>query len=579
MSRTHNADKHLGKVTIHRNEIDEATDCLRSFFSDRHAGLFVLKGKYGSGKSYFLREQILEQKEFREKFSFLSYTSVFGVNDIKSLNEVAVGSTEPGSLKLKAKWIEKGVTALFGILGNWVPFLKGINVSATSAIWAIARRAGLLLVIDDVDRKGKGLSLEELIGFANSLVEHSQANVRAIIVVNEDELGEEKEMWDKLREKFIDAEFAFNPSPTELANHFVKSELSKVIGEIHSAFKSPNIRTMLKIESKVLALVDRFERVGISLSPDEKESAIKLAALFYRAGNGYSVEDLETNTNSLCSLFFDRTNGNDPNSPSNLIAKDVMLIQFSSQELLNQLFLTFYRDSSMNESELLSLKETRLKQAKSSEYAQKSRQFWGLVHRSLKDNQQEFIKAGTEHFHEFPTMTVKEVSELTDAVTRFGGDTTEIWKIWLKKNLHTVDKIYFGELRERVPDALSSMIPEVEEESPKVEVKPEKLFEAIEDNKGLLSEEERSELTSWTTKDWLHWLNTTDYEYALYSLKNFIRADWRNLPEFQKMRSKLMDALRSWANQSEINRFRAEGYFPECLEVPEDEQTGPQELG
>jgi hypothetical protein len=57
------------------------------------------------------------------------------------------------------------------------------------------------------------MELEEVLGFISELKE--QKNCSVVMILNEDELEDNKEALDKYKEKVVDYEFSYDPKPSE----------------------------------------------------------------------------------------------------------------------------------------------------------------------------------------------------------------------------------------------------------------------------------------------------------------------------------------------------------------------------
>jgi hypothetical protein len=66
---------------------------------------------------------------------------------------------------------------------------------------------------DDFERLSPSIKLEEVLGFIAELKEQKECKV--VMILNEGELGGNKEIFNKYKEKLIDYEFSYDPKPSE----------------------------------------------------------------------------------------------------------------------------------------------------------------------------------------------------------------------------------------------------------------------------------------------------------------------------------------------------------------------------
>ena len=346
------------KMTGH---LKQASSTLSNFLDSGDDRVFVLKGPYGAGKSFFLRWFLGSTigQESATKLRFLSYVSVFGVNDLKELQNVMVGSITFRKLGDSSLWKTGIFDKALNLLQKGIsPILGGLNLelSAGSAIWAIAKHQGLLLVIDDVDRKGSQLQLESIIGFANSLAEHTEGRTKVIFVLNEEQFADDDSaLWSRLREKFIDNEFRFHPSPGELAGLFIDDDSVRgLIGRIHTRLNTPNIRSMRKIQSMVHRLTDYLKSKQVGLDQSEVDHVVRCAALYLHSGVPIIGEDLFR----IYSKNWYVRDSDPPTEQEKSLYELMETIEFGPDSNLDPMCIAFFRDGAVDP-ELLSAFEKK----------------------------------------------------------------------------------------------------------------------------------------------------------------------------------------------------------------------------
>jgi hypothetical protein len=106
-----------------------------------------------------------------------------------------------------------------------------------------------LICIDDLERKGAGLSVKDVLGLVSLLKEQKKCQV--VILLNDGEEGLED--YEKYREKVIDTELAFEPDPEECASIAYSENTSTYfrLRELTTSLGIRNIRILKKIERLV----------------------------------------------------------------------------------------------------------------------------------------------------------------------------------------------------------------------------------------------------------------------------------------------------------------------------------------
>src|SRR5690606_15669130 len=117
-----------------------------------------------------------------------------------------------------------------------------------------------LICIDDLERKGKGLEIKDVLGLVSILKE--QKGCKVVLLLNDGEEGLDD--YEKYREKVIDIELAFAPDPEECATiaYSEQTPNHSRLRELTASLGIRNIRILKKIErlaTIALPLAEGFE--------------------------------------------------------------------------------------------------------------------------------------------------------------------------------------------------------------------------------------------------------------------------------------------------------------------------------
>ena len=175
--------------------IDELKDRLEDEFQDIYKCILI-NGDWGIGKSYFLENNYLKEKNYIK-------VSLFGLNNIEE-----VKSEIYAQLNKFLNFIKNGVINRFS--GNDINLFGGIaSISIPyfendiqSSIEKKCKKSGLIIIFDDLERKNRNINMEDILGIIESI--STIKNLNIIIVTNEKKIPpEDKEIYDNFKEKVI----------------------------------------------------------------------------------------------------------------------------------------------------------------------------------------------------------------------------------------------------------------------------------------------------------------------------------------------------------------------------------------
>lgn len=202
----------------------------------------LLKGKWGVGKTWFLKEIMasLHNPDYRVKTHL--YVSLYGVASFEEIENDFFRQLHPllssKGMALAGK-IGKGLlktTLKIDLDGDG----KG-DASVTTQIPDInlpdylSNTEGLILVFDDLERAS--MDLENLLGYINYFVEHQ--GYKVIIIANEEELFHKEEKaevsYKRIKEKLIGKTFEIQPRLELAISNFIKEVESGTTQELFNS--------------------------------------------------------------------------------------------------------------------------------------------------------------------------------------------------------------------------------------------------------------------------------------------------------------------------------------------------------
>jgi hypothetical protein len=228
---------------------------LGRFLEDDKAGVIVIRGRWGIGKTYAWNEALKAAVTNKTiKYDCYSLVSLFGIESLEKLKFAVFENRTYGETIGHEPDIES-IAKSWGTIGSKIVAAVGGNalsdVVQAGAFVSIRKQ---VVCIDDIERKGKYLRVMEVLGLASFLRERRGCKV--VLILNDERLEDEKSEFSKYQEKVIESSYLYAPTPTECAeialreNKIVGAELKRRCITLGIS----NIRVIKKIESMIMKL-------------------------------------------------------------------------------------------------------------------------------------------------------------------------------------------------------------------------------------------------------------------------------------------------------------------------------------
>ncbi|MDD4402250.1 MAG: hypothetical protein PHI24_10335 [Desulfitobacteriaceae bacterium] len=247
--------------------------------------VLVIRGEWGTGKTYAWKNHISRLSSSGLPTSRYSYVSLFGVNSLyefkfllfqQSIPNATIG-TEPSMASFKEN--ASGFAESFGRKGfkffERLPVVKDFASEIRSFAFLSLRNT--LICIDDVERKGRDLDVREILGVVSQLKEEKACKV--VLIMNQSGLDDDNDsQFEKYREKVIDVELAFAPTVQECASIGLdqSQKLDARLVPLVLKLGIKNIRIIFRIKRLVRIVFPHLER----FEPEVLQQAIHSLTLF-----------------------------------------------------------------------------------------------------------------------------------------------------------------------------------------------------------------------------------------------------------------------------------------------------------
>jgi hypothetical protein len=267
---------------------------IERFLASNEPEVLSIRGKWGAGKTYAWNRFLIQAKDTNtialKNYAYVSLFSVQSLDELKySIFENTVGAKDIGT-EPTLEGFKKNATAALKQAGKHsiaglLSYFK--NASDAVKIVSFLSISKQIICIDDIERKGRNLRTQDVLGLVSLLRERRRCKI--VLILNDDELDDDdKKQLNKYHEKVIDSSLLFAPTPTDC----VEIALPKATGPIASLSKRcvslgiSNIRVIKKIERLALQVEPLLRQYDIAVL----EQAIQTLALFGWAHYGRATE-------------------------------------------------------------------------------------------------------------------------------------------------------------------------------------------------------------------------------------------------------------------------------------------------
>lgn len=376
---------------------------LERFAASKEPGAIVLQGKWGIGKTYFWRKKIIEpylQKPWRKKYS---YVSLFGVGSLAELKVAVYQATKEFDYDLRLKWWRfihprwwwwKAQNWLPAALASAdIPYIReGVARSFHQLSFYFVKNR--LICFDDIERRGDGLPLREVLGLVSQLVD--ERNCRVLVILNTDALATgDQPIWDDHKEKVFIGELTYAPSLREIIELGLEGAQGEiwydVMRDALESLKVSNIRIVQRARRFINDVMAAVE--GRQLRRETIESIAKVVPLltFAHSGRGDGAPSLDfvMRTGPYAFALADEDVPPEEKRWMSLLSDYNVYLGDRLDEAICDMIQTGYPDNGR----ILAAVDAFENDAELQANKQAYKRAWRLYHDSLQDNAEEFAEA------------------------------------------------------------------------------------------------------------------------------------------------------------------------------------------
>lgn len=226
---------------------------LLEFINNSKSKVAIIKGSWGSGKTYFWNN-FIKNNIGNFSMNYVSYVSLFGLNNIEGITEqiyLNSKNTCPETKKLSfLSWVHRQIKNTKILNAADTPY---VNIALIRNLIVENGIKEFLICFDDLERIGDELKLNAILGYINRLKEERACKI--VIICNEDELQDKESIMNKYREKVVDLDLTYKPTIRENLEIIWGNSIPDIIETLFLKLDVNNIRIMH--QTKVA--VDFFE--------------------------------------------------------------------------------------------------------------------------------------------------------------------------------------------------------------------------------------------------------------------------------------------------------------------------------
>lgn len=296
--------------------IREVEGLIIGFLKNSEPEAIAIKGGWGIGKTYTWRKCLGQSVDKQEMaLERYSYVSLFGVNSIADLKYQIFENMDSSKLLDQksnlariyesllqkkfnitrihenlfekkfniARIYENSLNVAKRIAAELFKYLRGASQIKSHApaveIIAFTFVRRIVVCLDDVERRGKGLELKDVLGLISFLKE--QRGCKVVVLLNDDLLKEED--FDVYNEKVLDYEIKFSSSVRNAVDVVFEkqSKYYKVIYDRAEALKIENIRILKKVKRIIGMVLEGEDSIDTHVSNQVVESIILFVSCHY----------------------------------------------------------------------------------------------------------------------------------------------------------------------------------------------------------------------------------------------------------------------------------------------------------
>ncbi|EAM8676683.1 hypothetical protein BL252_24910 [Salmonella enterica] len=576
--------------------MSEITKSLDAFLQSDNKVL-VIKGDWGVGKTFFWDKYYEKHKSSLEQVAY-SYISLFGKNSLSELKKEVFHSAKPVKKDKIKSTFQQQTQEASGIYSYvpWlnpkekvihkIPLLKYLMKYADNTPYLFRASSAIssleyslinnyLVCFDDLERRGNGLSIKEIMGFIDELAQRKHCKI--ILIFNEESLHhkDDKEIFNSYREKIVDIELKFTPTIKDNFNCiFLRNTQDyDFILNVIEKLGVKNIRFFKKLKQLLLTFQPLLQHADKEVAEEFILRASILCWGYYIPSVQLPYAELKLRLESSAWLSFLADDDHQETDADKAFhdLENKFPLPSSSFDLEIDYFLNNGYIRHHDEFHNLILQKNTDSAEKKLE--QKISTIWKLYHNSFRNNDNEFVDELAEILDtELKHISIRDFDSIIRMLREFDigcdkyieeyfNDITQRIDFSNRNLGYSLGDIYCQDIKANFKKALS-IYKKSNQSITTIAIK-------ISESNGWNPEDIRY-LNSVSTQDFVEWMRERG-DGAVDNVRHgllMFRDMQHNDPAYAEITEKVIDALKTIASESKINHLRVKN----ILQIDLDDQ-------
>jgi hypothetical protein len=522
-------------------------ESLQRFLTDDELRVAILKGAWGSGKTFFWRSFL---DGFRAKLSFraYSYVSMFGVQSAADLERHVFLNLEVLDHKKMGRHLEKLKPVAKLLKAVDLPYLK----SGAAVLELVESKLveNVLICFDDFERKECGITPSSILGIISKLSQEKRCKI--LLIYNDEKLDEAAaRAISEYREKVVDLELTYSPTIQENLNIIWPENCPESVAQIFTTLELNNIRIMQRVKWAQSYFAEVMQSDYCQLHDSFAFKAAALTILYHGFSAKISLD--EVLSRSYLSAFLSK---DDAEKQRFKMLEKIQFYPEEQDQIIADYLVHGYVDLSRHR-EFLAAKND---QKRVVDINEKHRQVWQKFYGNFQVPQDQFIKEQSDflqvnwrdlHIRDV-AHTVKFLHQL-DSSCNLTGLLDESVDLFVSRldhsfDLHELDRLGVD------PDVVGKIQDRLAQKSKDYSIA--ELLLALAGSNGWNPSDLRR-LVRFTEDDFLEWMKTESNDNALRLIKRFLER-FGQTAEAATVIERMTAALECMKTRSVLDRFRAE---------------------
>ena len=369
------------------------------FLGSPSPGTISIRGAWGVGKTHAWKEYIKQagSENKLENNKRYSYVSLFGIDSLQDLKfqifqqaipsemigqEVTTESFRSNVLDLYSSKLRKCLANLLTL-----PYIVNFSDALQSVAFLSVSKS--LICIDDLERRGKNLSVADVMGLVSLLKEEKGCKV--VLIHNEDALDESHDEFDKYREKVIDIEFEYKPTSSECTSIAFSGSCDFHQDLIHNCNRLgiSNIRILKKIERFAEQLLPYVQKFEPEITVQSLHTLCLYTWCFYSQDDVSPSYDYVTNITLWMKGLSNNDKYTEEQKQWNAALQDYGYVDTDEFDLaIDHLIKTGY----INEDDFYRVASKKNEEVIASKGDKSFTEAWNIYHNNFRDNEEEVVE-------------------------------------------------------------------------------------------------------------------------------------------------------------------------------------------